>query len=282
MAISASSTAAAVRAAAKAALIPSLLLIAPVGESAPLRIASINLCTDQIALLLLPRDRILSLSFLADDPALSYAATLAAGIPKNRAHAEELLALKPDLVLADRYANQAAASLLANAGVPLWFYTPAGNVSEIVETYRDAGRKLGVPERAQALVEQMQARLSVVAAGNRATEPPSAAIFFPNAWAMGKGTLAHAALASAGLRNAVPGEGYAAYSLEGLLALKPDLLVLPREDTPTFSQAAALLDHPAARTLWPASRRVNLPGNVLICGGPFFADAVERLAASVK
>lgn len=261
-----------VRAAASAALL-ALLLSAPL-HAEPKRIASINLCTDQIALLLLPRERIASVSFLADDPALSFAAPLAAGIPKNRAQAEEILAVSPDLVLADIYANQAAAGLLRHAGLPVWFHTPATTPADIEATWRAAGDVLGVPARAAEVIDGMKQRLSAVTARKNAT----AAIFFPNAWAMGSGTLADSALRAAGFRNAVSGSGYAAYSLETLLQLKPEVLVLPREDTPTFSQAAALLDHPAARGLWPAERRINLPGNLLICGGPFFADAVERLA----
>jgi iron complex transport system substrate-binding protein len=274
LATSASSTATASPAAAASAALLSLLLLAAPAAAEPRRVASINLCTDQIALLLLPRERIASVSFLADDPALSFAAPLARGIPKNRAQAEEILAVAPDLVLADIYANQAAAGLLRHAGLPLWFHTPAATQADIETTWRAAGEVLGVAPRASELIEQMTRRLAAVTAQKSQT----AAIFFPNAWAMGSGTLADSALRAAGYRNAVSGSGYAAYSLETLLQLKPEVLVLPREDTPTFSQAAALLDHPAARGLWPAERRINLPGHLLICGGPFFADAVERLA----
>ena len=72
------------------------------GAEAPRRVVSINLCTDQLALAVAAPGQLVSVSELARDPALSAMASRAAAIPSNRGRAEEVLALRPDLVLASR------------------------------------------------------------------------------------------------------------------------------------------------------------------------------------
>src|SRR5262249_10027333 len=72
-------------------------------QAAPQRIVSMNLCTDQLALMLVDRSRIVSISFLGADPAESPLAAMAKGVPINHGLAEEVIAQKPDLVLTGRY-----------------------------------------------------------------------------------------------------------------------------------------------------------------------------------
>lgn len=221
-------------------------------------------------------EQILSVSFLARDSALSVFAERARNIAPNRGSAEEILALKPDLVMADPSANQMAVALIRRAGIPIWQLDPPFDAASIQRETVRAGEALGAQAAAGLSVTEMQRRLD--AAKARAVRGEvSAVTFYPNAWATGPGTLANAALGAAGLRNAIDKAGYSAFSLEGLIRLTPDYLVLPREQEPAFSQAAAALDHAAIRSRWPQERRIQIPGKLLICGGSFLAEAVERL-----
>ena len=67
---------------------------------APQRVVSVNLCADLLLLALLPRDRIVSLSPYAADAAMSPLAAQASGIAINHAQVEEIIGMRPDLVLA--------------------------------------------------------------------------------------------------------------------------------------------------------------------------------------
>ena len=89
----------------------------PVAASGkPSRVVSINLCTDQILLQLVDRDRIASVTYLATDPAISYYADRAIGIKKNHGLAEEILPLKPDLILAGTFTSRPTTLLLKKLG----------------------------------------------------------------------------------------------------------------------------------------------------------------------
>ena len=74
--------------------------------SGPRRIVSLNLCTDQLLMLLAP-ERIAALSILATDPLLSVMAAEARRYPLVRGDAEEVLRFDPDLVVAAPFAARA-------------------------------------------------------------------------------------------------------------------------------------------------------------------------------
>ena len=76
------------------------------------RVVSINLCTDQLLLLIAQRSQIASVSYLARDPMISHLADQAQGIPINHGLAEEILPLEPDLVLVSSHTIRPTVALL--------------------------------------------------------------------------------------------------------------------------------------------------------------------------
>lgn len=260
-----------------AAVAASLALFGTAADAAPKRVVSLNLCTDQLAVLLLPRSQLASLSYLVRDPHLSRVADRVVGIPTNRGGAEEAIAAEPDLVLADRGTARDTLAMLGRLNINVYQHDVPDDVAGIERETRRLAAALDAKEAAEVLLTEMRNRLAAV----RPTEPkPTALWFFPNAYTSGRDTLSDAALTAAGFVNLAPRAGYAGISVEELIVVRPDRLVLQHDDAPSFSNAAAVLAHPAVNALWPASRRIDLPGNLLICGAPFFAEAVERLAAA--
>ena len=67
---------------------------------APRRIVSLDLCTDQLLIDLVERERIAAVTHLAADPEVSAIWEKGKGIPITRGKAEDVLHYKPDLILA--------------------------------------------------------------------------------------------------------------------------------------------------------------------------------------
>ena len=88
------------------------------------RVVSLNLCTDQMLVLLAP-EKVAALSPLARDPALSFVAPQAEHLPVVRASAEAVLRLHPDLVLAAPYGAQTTLALLQQERRPAAAHRPA-------------------------------------------------------------------------------------------------------------------------------------------------------------
>jgi iron complex transport system substrate-binding protein len=232
----------------------------------PDHIVSLNLCTDQMLVLLAPT-KVAALSPLARDPALSFVAQEAAHLPIVRASAEAVLHLHPDLVLAATYGAQTTLALLEQEGTPVLRVNLPQDFNGIREQTRLLARELGVPQRGEALLATMDADLNDLP---QHPQERRALVWEPRGLTAGPGSLMDAVLRSAGLINASDGRRV---GLEALLRQPPDLLVVPA--APEFpSLASALLDHPALAGI----HRRAVPPALTLCAGPFTAQAAVLLA----
>lgn len=238
----------------------------PAGANAVEHVVSLNLCSDQMLVLLAP-EKVAALSPLARDPALSFVAAQAARLPTVRPSAEAVLRLHPDLVLAGAYGAQTTLALLEQEGVPVWRLSMPQDFDAIREQTRLVAARLGVPDRAATLISGMDATLrAVLLPAHRVT----ALAWQPRGYTEGPGTLMDAILRAAGLTDVGNGRPV---GLEALLRHPPDVLVVP-PDSAYPSLATDLLESPATGDI---PRRV-LPTPLTICGGPFTAHAVALLA----
>lgn len=248
-----------------AVLYASVVNLALLPARAADRVVSLNLCTDQMLVLLAP-EKIAALSPLAREPALSYVAPQAEHLPIVRASAEAVLRLHPDLILAGEYGAQSTLALLQQERLPLLRITLPQDFEGIRQMTRLLATALGVPRRGQALLAMMDAEL---ASPPQPDHSARALVWEPRGLTAGPGTLMDAMLHAAGMTNASDGSPL---TVEALLRHPPDLLVVPT--APAYpSLATTLLDHPALAGL---SRRA-IPPALTICPGPFNAKAVTML-----
>jgi iron complex transport system substrate-binding protein len=249
----------------------------------PQSIVSINMCTDQLLLDLAEPAKIIGLSPFARNKNLSWLAEKAERLPLLSGTAEELLTLKPDLIVADRYTKRATREFIRSRGAPLEEFD---TVLTLAETRRQILR-FGEITGAKLRAAQRVAELDLALAALKAVALHSKLRVLPlsrRGWVTGSGTLVSELLAEAGLRNAADdlgfkGGGFA--SLENIIALKPDALLISADDENAEDQGAAMLLHPAIRKEFPPERRIVLPEKLTICGGPMLIEAMRLLATQV-
>jgi len=259
-------------------LLPGLLGAA---AAAPRRVVSLNLCADQLLVLLAERERIASLSFLAADPVVSAMAAAATGLPVNHGLVEEVLPLEPDLVLAGAYTARSAVALLRRLGYRVVVLAPATTLDGIRANLRTVAAALDERERGEALLAAFEQALGPpprAAPG----EAPVAALYVANGYSPGRGTPADALVRRAGLRNLAAERGLtglAPLPVETLLMARPDLLVIGRSYRgPALADAP--LRHPALAKAFAGRATVHIPDRLWSCGTPLVAEAVRRLRAA--
>src|SRR5688572_25681589 len=81
-------------------LILSNLAYSQTAQTPPQRIASLNICIDQLLWELVPHERLVSISYLTADPIWSPIAEQVQGVAVNHGLAEEIVPLKPDVIFA--------------------------------------------------------------------------------------------------------------------------------------------------------------------------------------
>ncbi|MET0569312.1 MAG: ABC transporter substrate-binding protein [Hyphomicrobiaceae bacterium] len=246
----------------------------------PNRIVSLNLCTDQILVDLVPRERIAAVSHLAADPLVSAVAEKARGIPWTRGEAEVVLSFAPDLVIAGEYTTPATVALLERLGLKVMKIPLASDIAGLRAVTYQIADAVGARDTADALLAEFERRLRAVAVSAVSNEP-TAVVYQVNGLAAGPGSLADSVLRAAGLRNLAGELGLGPggqLALEALVAKPPDLIILSGPVNEYRAAVADNLRHPALATIMRAHASVTLPWRLWLCATPHLADAIERLA----
>lgn len=239
---------------------------------APARVVSLNLCTDQLAMLLAAPGQLVAVSHLARDPLSSAMAGEAMGYRVTRGQAEEVFLLRPDLVLAGTYTTRATVELLRRLGVRVEEFPPPESLADVGVQMRAVAAALGRAEEGARMADDFEAGLAAL----RAEPGPRAALYDASGYTGGEHTLAGEILAAAGFRNVASEVGLEAggfLPLELLILAQPDAVVTG-ETYPGASRAEEILSHPALGGL----ARVRAASDAdWVCGTPHVLDAIARL-----
>jgi len=244
----------------------------------PQRIVSINLCTDELALRLARPGAVAAVSYLAARPETSNVAAMAAATPVNYGLVEDVVAFRPDLVLAGLYTTRNTVMLLRALGAPVLTFETPSSIDGVRQQIRDVGALLDGQERAEALVRAFDERLPKAPAQ---APRPRAVVVRASGFTSGPGSLLNDILTHAGIDNLAasgPLAGQAQPPLEAVIQARPDMLILTDEEGDAPALAGEALVHPALKALAKHARVVTLPARLWTCSGPGVAEAVARLA----
>ena len=260
------------------------LIAAPVCAAEQPRIASMNVCTDQLLLTLADPGQILGLSRYARDSFQSWAAEEARRYRILSGGAEEILVIKPDVVVASLFDKRATRELLKAKGRPLVEFDVPRSLDEVKEQIRQMGEIAQHPERANAEI----ARLDAAIARARQAIAQKTVRVLPlsrRGWVSGSESLLSSLLTEAGLFNAAGelGVAFGGFApLEAIVSAKPDFLVVSDAGDRAEDDGSAFLLHPALQRFYPPSRRIVIPDRLTVCGGVMLADALDVLSAELQ
>jgi len=253
------------------------------GEGAPpRRIVSLNLCADQLVMSLVPPGRIASITWLSRSEGDPDLLPLARRLPVNHGSAEEVLAARPDLVIAGRYTTSTTRALLRRAGVRLLEIDPVQDWDGIRAVTREVAAVLGEAERGEALIADMDDRLASLALAR--PEAPIRVI----GWAggptdvPGRDTLFNTLLETAGGVNVgVLDAGRGGFDVERVVLRRPQALLrgVSYGATPSLRNEAAR--HRLLRRLYPQGQ-LTYPEALFGCGVPQAAVAAQALQRSLR
>lgn len=261
------------------ALMPASLLAQ---EAKPQRIVSLNLCTDILLFDLAAPQRIVALSPSSNDPRASPIAERAQSFKRIRGEAEEVLALKPDLVLAAEFTMPATIAMLERLKLRVVTIPMAQDIAGVRTAMLRVAEATGDVEQGRAAIAAFDARLSrAVAVSPPEAARPTALIYQINGIVSGTGQLEDEALSLAGFRNLAPvlhADHGGRVSIEAIVSHPPDLLLFAGPSDEYRTVVADALAHPALKVVMRDRATMVLPWRQWICGTPYIAEAIEALA----
>jgi iron complex transport system substrate-binding protein len=243
---------------------------------------SLNMCTDQLLLQLLPREHITSVTYLSRAFYRPLISAEAAHVAVNYNSPEEVLAQHPDLVISGNVFSPGARAVFRRAGITLLEVPPANGFEDIRVITRSIGRAVGEEDQANTLLRRMDATLAEL----KATTPnPRITVL---GWDSGGnvpgpdtlfGEILEAAGAASVAEKTTDSLVYGSYTnfdLEQLVTLNPQVVLHSGSLADRLDTLNQKIQHRLVRKLF-AGRELTYPEILYRCGLPQSADAAKTL-----
>ena len=230
----------------------------------PERVVSLDLCSDWILSVHAPAGQVAALSPMGQRFDAHYGPRQR--WPEHDGSLEQVIALKPDLVLVGPYNAVRQRQRLQALGVRVEVTDLPTSLDAVAGFERQVlGLLGGEPGRARAPLPAPVAD----------AQAPRLLVLGANGIATGRGTFENEVLERAGWRNYMAGQGYLRLDMEAVVADPPDAILWAAPVSP--AKANAFAEHRALRAVVPPPRWLHTDNWRWECPGPWTWDLVEQL-----
>ncbi len=248
----------------------------------PRRIVSINPCADALLVQLAEARNITAISHYSHDKrATSIPLAQALKFKATSGTAEEIIAMRPDLVVASSIVAPQTERALERLGIALIKLSIPQSVAESQQQIAELATIVGSPDRGRQLNQRISAAFEK--ARPQDNRPVPALIWRSGGLVPGGGTLPDELLRRTGFENRSHTYGLKQWDilpLEHLVARPPRLLFSDAGGDKEARPRDRMLSHPVLKRL---SHRITIsdyPARLLNCAGPTLIEAVAVLSAA--
>jgi iron complex transport system substrate-binding protein len=260
----------------------------------PNRIVSLSLGTDEILAELVPLERILALTYLADDPKISNVTEQAKLIPKKvKANPETIIALQPDLLFIADWQPVELIQTIREAGIPVYVYKTPNTIEDVKSVILQIAHVVGEEQVGQQMIGQMESQLLVVQKSLAKVSPEerkTVVLFSLMGGIGGKGSLFDDICQYAGVVNGASRVGVGnneIMSKEQIVAANPDVFIMPMWDyngkTTVEQLKSDVQADPAFQSLTAIKKQqvVMIPDRHITCTSQYIVQGVADVAKAV-
>jgi iron complex transport system substrate-binding protein len=236
-------------------------------------IVSTNPCADQLLLALAPPGRIAAIShYSQEEAATSIPLDVARRYRGTAGTAEEVIALKPDLVLASSFTPAATLRAYQRLGLKVLLLDSPTTIAASRDQIRTVAFALGAQVAGRRLIARVDAAVAAAVPNN--TARPAAMLFISDNFANGGPTLLTEMLDRAGFGTDGTTTMSGDMPIERVMGDPPSVILEPDPDSRTATLRRRVLARAGLRVA-----KAQFPRNLVNCGGPTIIPAMQRLAA---
>jgi len=237
-------------------------------------IVSTNPCADQLLLALAPPGRIAAISHYSQEVgATSVPLDVARRFRGTAGTAEEVVALKPDLVLASSFDAKATLAAYRRLGLKVLVLDSPTTIAASEAQVRAVAAAVGAPAAGEKMVARIERAMASTAPPD--TARPSALLFIQGSFANAGPNLLTEMLTRAGFGDGTRpfGMPYSGpLSIEQILAHPPAVVLEPDPN----GRSGSLRRHVLAKAGYQVIEE-RFPRALINCGGPTIVAAMARL-----
>ncbi|MDD5604045.1 MAG: ABC transporter substrate-binding protein, partial [Eubacteriales bacterium] len=260
-------------------------------KSKPSAIISLSLGTDEMLLAIADHSSVKAVSgAISEDAKISNIAEEAKNFPKAASNSENIISLKPDLVIANDWTSSELVNQLRDAGITVYSYITPTDIDGQIKVISDLASVIGEAVKGGAVIDEMNRVLESTSEKLKALkEEDKATVLSYNLYGStnGKGTSFDDIVTRAGLINAAAAadlDPYAQISKEKIIEMNPDILFLPdityeiNTDPETFAESIRNDPSLAAVNAVKNGRIYLLPDKHMTSTSQYMAYGVEDAA----
>lgn len=238
------------------------------------RIISLNLCADPYLMAFADPAQIIALSNLATDPELSAFHEDAGGYPQTSGRIEDVLALKPDIVIASPYSDPKRLQLFTRNGIRLIYLDAAQSYEVARADIIKLGHEIGRPLEARGYLETLDQRVTSLA---KLVGRPRILVLQRRGLTIGGAHVLADIIKRAGGDVVTASSPVAHLSLENAISKRADFILVGEEIDKPDSRGAEFLSHPAINAAYPKAKRLHLNNALTLCAGATTPLAIKAL-----
>ncbi len=199
----------------------------------PARIITASIGHDEMAVALVPLERLVAVGAVSKDPTYSNVAGLLTDKPEISRDPETIIAQDPDVIVTSPYFPDEGIDALERVGIPVVQTALRHDPEARLDTILLMGYIFGEEERAAEFTAEVQQRYDDLVAITGTKDPRPAVLaltrYSDQIWVAGEGSTEGSVIEAAGGANAAAGAGISGnqtISLEGVIVMAPETIII--------------------------------------------------------
>ena len=258
-----------------------LSLARPYAQTSLTRVVSLNLCADPYLMGFAAPEQILALAPQSRDPSLSPFSEMAAQFPTTQGGIEDLLILRPDLVILSPYTSANKRNLIEATGIPTLTIDAANRYTDARDDILILGKAIGREQQAQSYLRALDD--SLVHAQKIPLQDVRLLALQRRGMTVGKGHVLDDIMQLSGAIN-LGRQGdmpMRQLGLEAILQAQADFILLNNTALSARDRGSEILIHPSISKQFPPEKIITLDAALTLCAGAATPRAVRELRHAI-
>ena len=248
--------------------------------TAPKRIASLNLCTDELLLSLADPDQIISLTWLAREESLSAFFEPARPYHQNNGRASDVIPLNPDLVFLSEYFPANALGILETVGIKSVVVPEPRTTKQLLENIRVMSSAIDQVKKGEKLISLFSSRLKSIAE-DTSRQKTSALLLSPGIASFGSSAVKIEILKMLNIRvlnQEKPSLANRYLSIEELTRSSPDFVIIDKYSSDYPSVSEEILKHPLIES---SLKTIEVEAKDWLCSTHNLLDTIKHINTKI-
>ena len=262
-------------------LFSGVIALATSTYAGPKRIASLNLCTDELLLSLADPDQIVSLTWLSREESLSAFFEPARAYHQNNGRASDVIPLNPDLVFLSEFFPANALGILETVGIKSVVVPEPRTTKQLLENIRVMSSAIDQVKKGEKLISLFSSRLKSIAV-DTSRQKTSVLLLSPGIASFGSSAVKIEILKMLNIRvlnQEKPSLANRYLSIEELIRSSPDLVIIDKYSGDYPSVSEEMLRHPLIQS---SLSTIEVEAKDWLCSTHNLLDTIEQINTEIE